>query len=278
MYETPQVLKAINLALEEELGPYGNLSLEFLPEKRITSFIRAERKGVMAGEIIPNLICKVTHRNWDIFPIVHDSESFLAGERLIRIEGPLKEILQFENVLLNYLQKMSAIATFTSLIVKNLAESSLSPTHRAIAPPNFHIFERWAVSCGGGIAGKMGNSDSIIINEKNFTNAKNTATFLQKIKNAASFHKKLILETGSISFLKRFLEYKLDGIILKNITLAELPQLCAWIRENMDIPVMIEGNYTLSQLPELKNIAGDFLSLDSFSPEFSTIPMSLQLE
>ena len=167
MKPTPAEIEPLVRAALREDAPWGDLSAQtFLPaDARVTAQLVARETGVLAGEDIFTAAFALTHPGITTTFAIHDGERFIRNRVLATVEGPARAVIQAERVALNFIQRLSGIATLTAKFVAETVGSKARITDTRKTTPGLRLFERYAVRCGGGHNHRFSLSDAVMLKD-----------------------------------------------------------------------------------------------------------------
>jgi nicotinate-nucleotide pyrophosphorylase (carboxylating) len=225
------VAEAVRLALAEDLGRAGDItSAATIPADRTASaVIAARRTGVVAG--IP-FAAEAFHQ---IDPSIRfvverdDGADLEAGAVLARISGPARAILSAERVALNYLGRLSGIATATAELVAAVAGTGARIVDTRKTTPGLRAIEKYAVRCGGGSNHRFGLDDAVLIKDNHIAVAGGVAIAIRAARAAVGHLVKVEVEVDTLDQLAEALEANPDAVLLDNMSPAMLHEAVARI-------------------------------------------------
>ena len=179
--------RLIRFALEEDLGTGDCTSESSLPEGLSQEgFIMAKEDGVVAGLAVAQAVFEVVDGSLTIELLATDGDAVSAGQRVLRVAGPAKSILIGERLALNFIQRMSGIASRTAAIMASFAGTKCAVLDTRKTTPGLREFEKMAVRLGGGINHRMGLYDMILVKDNHVDYAGSMA---QALENVATYMK-----------------------------------------------------------------------------------------
>lgn len=215
---------AVRRALAEDLGDAGDItSAACIPayaESRAT--LSSRRKGVIAGVDLALAAFRLVDRDIEVKVVKGDGEEVESGDAVMRIEGPSRGILTAERVALNFLGRLSGVATLTWQFV-----DAVSGTHAKIVctrktTPNLRAFEKYAVRCGGGSNHRYGLYDAVMIKDNHIVAAGGIAEALRAAKAAVGHMTTIEIEVETLEQMEEALEHGARVILLDNMSIDDL--------------------------------------------------------
>lgn len=224
----PTTLALIRAALAEDIGPGDVTSIYFIGENaRGKARIIAREPGIVAGMVVAETVFKEVDPGLGIWTYHPDGSTFAAGDTLIEIEGRTRSLLTAERTALNFLQRLSGVATMTARYVDAVKPYPVEVWDTRKTTPGWRLLEKQAVKAGGGVNHRMGLYDAVMVKDNHLA-ADGTLTSLQEsINRARKDHPgmRIQLEAATLEQLADFLSLQgIDLILLDNMSLSELRQ------------------------------------------------------
>ena len=220
--------KAVQLALEED-APWGDLTSAALlpPAARITAVLVAREAGVLSGGDVFAAAMQMTDASIAVDLPWAESGGFAAGDVLARVEGPARSVLQAERVALNFVQRMSGIATQTAAFVKAVQGTSARIVDTRKTTPGLRIFERYAVRCGGGSNHRFSLSDAVLAKDNHLAvltrnGTRDLAEALAAVKQTLPHTVHFEVEVDRPDQIEAVLSAGADTVLLDNFTLDQM--------------------------------------------------------
>ncbi|MCL6621260.1 MAG: carboxylating nicotinate-nucleotide diphosphorylase [Syntrophobacterales bacterium] len=227
----PQVERLIDLALEEDLGP-GDVTTQALipPEQEGVAHIRAKETLVVAGLPVAARVFARVSPALRFLPRVAEGEEVGPGTVLAEVAGPVAPILTAERTALNFLMRLSGIATYTRRLVALLRETPVALVDTRKTTPGWRLLEKYAVRLGGGANHRFGLFDGVLIKNNHLTAVGSVAEAVRRARARVHRLLRVEVEVSTLTELKEALEAGADLILLDNMdedTLAEAVRLTA---------------------------------------------------
>lgn len=262
--------------LQEDVGDGDITTLALIGDEEGTARVKANEGGVMAG--LEQAIEVFTHLDLKVTALVMDGETVPAGANVLSIEGPLRSILTGERLALNFLMRMSGIATATSRIVQTCRERN--PDIRVAATrkttPGFRRFEKRAVVLGGGDPHRSRLDDAILIKDNHLAVVGSITEAVRRARKV-SFTKKVEVEVESLDGAEEAARVGADIILLDNMEPKKAAR-CAEAIRRIDPRIVVEasGNITPENAPEYAD-AVDVISLGWITHSVRAMQFSLDV-
>lgn len=209
----------ILMALKEDISSEDITTNSVMREKKLgTVQLICKQDGVIAGLEIFKRVFELLDRETVTKLYFKDGDKVKKGDLLGEVEGDIRVLLSGERTALNYLQRMSGIATYTNNMVKLLEGSSVKLLDTRKTTPNMRIFEKYAVKVGGGNNHRYNLSDGILLKDNHIDAAGGVANAIKMAKEYAPFVRKIEVEVENLDMLKEALDAGADIIMLDNMT------------------------------------------------------------
>ena len=267
MINNKTIRKIIKSAIAEDLGK-GDITTEAIVKdsKNGVATIISKQYGILAGINVTKYVFLEIDPELDISLFFKDGEILNYGNQVMKIEGRMASILKGERIALNFLSRMSGIASLTNQYVKKVegTTAKISDTRKTI--PLFRIFEKEAVKIGGGFNHRMGLYDMVLIKENHIRACGSIKNAIKRIHNYLSKHNlnvKIEIETTNINEIKDALKYKIDRIMLDNMTVNQIKEAVRLIAGKVEIEV--SGGINLDNVYDIAQCGVDIISIGAIT-------------
>lgn len=233
-----------------------------------------KQDGVIAGLPVFARVFAFLDDKTEVTFFAKDGDRVRKGQKLAKVRGDMRAILTGERTALNYLQRMSGIATYTANVARLLEGSSLRLVDTRKTTPNMRIFEKYAVRVGGGGNHRYNLSDAILLKDNHIGAAGGVKQAVAKAKAYAPFTMKIEVETETLDMVKDAVEAGADIIMLDNMTHEQMKQAVALIAGRA--VVEISGNVTAENIEKLKDIGADIVSSGALTHSAPILDVSLK--
>ena len=203
-----------------------------------------------------------------------DGDTIKNGEKIGKITGDIRVLLSGERTALNYLQRMSGIATYTSSIVKLLEGSKTKLLDTRKTTPNMRIFEKYSVKVGGGHNHRYNLSDGILLKDNHIGAAGSVANAVKMAKEYAPFVRKIEVETENLDMVREAVEAGADIIMLDNMTYDTMKEAIAIIDGRAETEC--SGNVTKENIAALVDLGVDYISSGALTHSAPILDLSLK--
>ena len=203
-----------------------------------------------------------------------DGDAVKNGQLLAKSRGDIRTLLCGERTALNYLQRMSGIATYTHAVASLLEGTKIRLLDTRKTSPNNRIFEKYAVRTGGGNNHRYNLSDGVLLKDNHIGAAGSVKRAVQMAKEYAPFVRKIEVEVETIDMVKEAVEAGADIIMLDNMTQEQLREAVAYIDGRAEIEV--SGNVTKENIARLKELGVNYISSGALTHSAPILDLSLK--
>ena len=276
LFNSPQLDRLIDLALEEDIGS-GDVTTQALvpPELQGEAHIRAKATLVVAGLPVAARVFHKLDAKVVFAPAVDDGQEVAPGTVLARLTGPVAAILTGERVALNFLQRLSGIATFTRAMVARMAGFSAVLVDTRKTTPGWRALEKYAVSQGGGHNHRLGLYDAVLIKNNHLTAVGSIGEAVRLAKARANPLLKIEVEVTDLEGLEEALKAGADRILLDNMDDATLRQAVELTRGRALLEA--SGGMTKERLPQVAATGVNFISMGALTHSAPAVDIHLRL-
>jgi nicotinate-nucleotide pyrophosphorylase (carboxylating) len=277
-----EVMGIISQAIEEDLGGYGDITSKYLIDGKSTSkanIICKEKDGaVLCGIDIARYVFEY------IEPAVEFKTNFRDGmkvsfmDKVCEIKAKTISILSGERLALNFLQRLSAIATKTEMFSSVCSKYGVRVCETRKTTPNLRKLEKYAVLCGGGHNHRFGLFDGILIKDNHITAAQGVSQAISRIRKHMPHNLRIEVEVADLLQLDEAIRSRADIIMLDNMDIDTIRQAVDTIKKaNRDILVEVSGNVSYDRLEDLCTSKVDIISVGELTHSIKAIDFSLEL-
>lgn len=238
------------------------------------AYIMAKADGVFCGsEIIKTVYGKLDpHVNIEIK--TPDGARVKKGDIVVEINGPTKSILVGERTVLNFIQRMSGIATKTSEITSLVKGTNIKILDTRKTLPGFRMLDKYSVKCGGGTNHRIGLFDMVMIKDNHIKAAGSIANAVEKVRTKWDNNYKIEVETTNLEEVKEATDAKADILMLDNMDKATMSKAIEIIDGKAQIE--ISGNMTPEKIQNLKDLKIDFISIGALTHSAEAFDLSMK--
>jgi nicotinate-nucleotide pyrophosphorylase (carboxylating) len=221
----------VRAALLEDLGRAGDLTTDaIIPrEQRATTVLAARQPGVVAGLDLAALAFKLIDQDVAISVQKGDGSGVAAGDILATVSGPARAILTGERTALNFISRLSGIATATRAIVDAVAGHKAKIVCTRKTTPGLRAIEKYAVRAGGGSNHRFGLDDAVLIKDNHIAVAGGIRPAIERVRSSVGHLVKIEIEVDTLVQLEEAMELAPDAVLLDNMTAAELSRAVATV-------------------------------------------------
>jgi nicotinate-nucleotide pyrophosphorylase (carboxylating) len=270
-----QADKLIRMALEEDITSEDVSTNAVMPTKvQGTVDLIAKEDGVIAGMDVYARVFKLLDEDTEIEMLCHDGDEVREGDLMAKVTGDIRVLLSGERVALNYLQRMSGIATYTRSVAKLLEGSGVTLLDTRKTTPNCRVFEKYAVRVGGGCNHRYNLSDGVLLKDNHIGAAGSITKAIQMAKAYAPFVRKIEIETETLEQVAEAVEAGADIIMLDNMTPEVMKQAVALIDGRAQTEC--SGNITKENIARICEIGVDFVSSGALTHSAPILDISMK--
>ena len=270
-----QTDKLIRMALEEDITSEDVSTNAVMPTKvQGTVDLIAKEDGVIAGMDVYARVFKLLDEDTEIEMFCHDGDEVREGDLMAKVTGDIRVLLSGERVALNYLQRMSGIATYTRSVAKLLEGSGVTLLDTRKTTPNCRVFEKYAVRVGGGCNHRYNLSDGVLLKDNHIGAAGSITKAIQMAKAYAPFVRKIEIETETLEQVAEAVEAGADIIMLDNMTPEVMKQAVALIDGRAQTEC--SGNITKENIARICEIGVDFVSSGALTHSTPILDISMK--
>ena len=277
LYHIAAVDKLIELALEEDIGA-GDITTDHLVTRgtRAKGVIVAKEAIVVAGLEVAQRIFQRLDAQVEFTAETADGDTLDQGQILVTVKGQLGPLLIAERTALNFLQRLSGIATHVSRYVAAVKGEPVRLLDTRKTTPGWRVLEKYAVRVGGACNHRMGLYDGVLIKDNHIAACGGITAAVKKIKANVSHLVKIEVETADMNQVREALDCGADVIMLDNMNLEQ-------IRSAVDIIqgralVEVSGNVTLEKLKILAGTGVDLISIGALTHAARSVDLSMRIE
>ena len=264
-------------ALKEDIG-FGDITTENLADDKdyLKGFLNTRSDGILCGSSVFETVYKKTLSK-DIKIKFHykDGDRIKKGDKVADIEGPAKYLLMGERVALNYIQRMSGIATETRKYQDAIGDYPAKIVDTRKTTPNFRMFEKYSVKTGGGALHRFNLSDCAMIKDNHIRLAGSITAAVEKLRKNLSHAHKIEVECDTLEQVKEALATGVEIIMLDNMSIEEMKKACLII----DHKAIVEasGNVNLETVNAIAAAGVDIISSSAIVAKAPTLDLALDI-
>lgn len=262
-------------ALQEDITGEDVTTNAILPEDcQGEAELLCKQDGIIAGlDVFARPFTLLDDKVWFEF-FVKDGDEVHKGQKLAKVVGSMRAILSAERVGLNYLQRMSGIATYTHQVVSLLEGTGMTLVDTRKTTPNMRVFEKYAVTVGGGKNHRYNLSDGVLLKDNHISAAGGVAKAIAMAKAYAPFVRKIEVETETLDMVREAVEAGADIIMLDNMSHDMMKEAVALIDGRAETEC--SGNVTKENIAALADISVDYISSGALTHSAPILDLSLK--
>jgi len=268
--------KIVEQALLEDIGT-GDITTEFIIPSNLKAkgIIKISEEGVVAGLDIVCLIFKKVDSEIVFQEKIKDGTKVARGKVLAEISGSARTILKGERVALNFLQRMSGIATITSKFCQEVKDLPVRIVDTRKTTPGLRILEKYAVLMGGGYNHRFGLYDAVLIKDNHIAVAGGIKSAVNSVRKQISHTIKIEVEVENLSQLQEALEMKVDIIMLDNMDLDTMKEAVKMAKGKAIIEA--SGGITLEKVRKIAQTGVDLISIGVLTHSVKSLDISMEI-
>lgn len=262
-------------ALQEDITGEDVTTNAILPEDcQGEAELLCKQDGIIAGlDVFARPFTLLDDKVWFEF-FVKDGDEVHKGQKLAKVVGSMRAILSAERVGLNYLQRMSGIATYTHQVVSLLEGTGMTLVDTRKTTPNMRVFEKYAVTVGGGKNHRYNLSDGVLLKDNYISAAGGVAKAIAMAKAYAPFVRKIEVETETLDMVREAVGAGADIIMLDNMSHDMMKEAVALIDGRAETEC--SGNVTKENIAALADIGVDYISSGALTHSAPILDLSLK--
>lgn len=233
-----------------------------------------KQDGVIAGLDVFKRTFELLDSKTEVTFTKKDGDTVKNGDKIGVVRGDIRVLLSGERTALNYLQRMSGIATYTRSIADLLKDSKTKLLDTRKTTPNMRVFEKYAVKVGGGYNHRYNLSDGILLKDNHIGAAGGVKEAVQMAKEYAPFVRKIEIEVENIDMLKEALDAGADIIMLDNMSVEDMKEAVKLVSGKAETEC--SGNVTKENVERLVDIGVDYISSGALTHSSPILDLSLK--
>ena len=271
--------EAVTRALGEDLGRAGDVtSIATIPADAAARAVMVARQaGVIAGLSLAVATLQKLAGDIAIEPQARDGDAVVAGRHLLAIAGPARAVLSGERTALNFVGRLSGVATLTADYVQRTSGTDTRICCTRKTTPGLRALEKYAVRCGGGFNHRFGLDDAILIKDNHVAVAGGIRAVLERARAAAGHLVKIEIEVDSLDQLQQVLDCGLaDVVLIDNFDVASMKKAVALVAGRLVIEA--SGGITLDSIEAIAATGVDYASSGALTHSAPALDVGLDIE
>ena len=268
--------RVIHTALVEDLGG-GDLTTDAIidPEIRGKAALEARQPMVLAGLLVFSRVFQILCPEIEFEYFFEDGHHVSPGEKICFLSGPLSAILKAERTALNFIQRMSGIATLTRSYVDQIGIRKVKVLDTRKTAPGLRLLDKYAVRMGGGFNHRLGLYDGILIKDNHIMAAGSIAKAVALARESAPHTLKVEVEVEDLSGVEEAIQAGADTILLDNMSIDEMRK--AVQLSGGRVTIEASGNVNLDNIGEIARTGVDLISVGALTHSASAVDLSLEV-
>lgn len=267
----------IEQALKEDVGNGDVTTNALIPDAMAsTATMTAKADGIVAGMEVAEAVFRLLSDEMDWKPLVKDGDRVKRGDLLVEMSGPFRALLTGERLALNFLQRMSGIATLTGQFVAQVAGTGTKILDTRKTVPGLRLLDKYAVKAGGGENHRIGLYDMVLIKDNHIKVAGGIKKAVEQIRQQVPAGMKIEVETTTPAEVQEALDMQVDIIMLDNMTTETMKSCVALI--NRRAKVEASGNMNLQRVREVADTGVDYISIGALTHSVTALDISMNIQ
>ncbi|MBE7703017.1 MAG: carboxylating nicotinate-nucleotide diphosphorylase [Cyanobacteria bacterium SIG28] len=264
----------VKQALQEDIG-FGDITTDYLTNESDTMKceLNSRVEGVLCGKNVFEMVFKILSPNVEVKFYFNDGDVIKKGDKLADISGPARYVLMGERTALNYIQRMSGIATETNKYQKAIGDYKAKIVDTRKTTPLFRAFEKYSVKIGGGSLHRFNLSDCAMIKDNHIKYAGSLTKAVEKLRQHISHAHKIEVECDTVEQVKEAIACGADIIMLDNMNLDTMRE-CVKLIDGKAI-VEASGNVNLTTVKDIASTGVDIISSSAIVAKAPTLDLGL---
>lgn len=281
IFEREDIIEYLEACLMEDVGE-GDITTEAIVPKEVigTARILAKEEGIIAGIKVAEILFGLVDEDLEFISKVEDGTNVKPGDEIIFLKGSLNSILMAERVVLNFMQRMSGIATLTHKYVKEVdgTKAKIYDTRKTV--PGLRLLDKYSVKIGGGENHRMGLYDMFLIKENHIASAgsiSNALNLCYEYRKDEGLNYKIQIEVRNLSELKEVIENgKADLVLIDNFEIEDMKKAVEMVNDKFEIEA--SGGITLHNLRKIAEIGVHRISVGALTHSVKAFDLTLLIE
>ena len=267
----------VQLALAEDLGRAGDLTTDatILPGTKISAEIRARKTGILAGMDAAAHALKLIDSSVSLTMAKKDADKLSPGDLIGTMKGDARSILMAERTMLNFIGRLSGIATLTATFVERVSHTDATIVCTRKTTPGHRAVEKRAVRCGGGTSHRYGLDDAILIKDNHIAACGSVAEALKRAHAYAGHLRMIEIEVDTLAQLEEALPLKPHAVLLDNMDNEKLRKAVGMI--DGACKAEASGGVNLETVAGIAETGVDYISVGALTHSASNLDVGLDL-
>ncbi len=265
----------IDAALQEDM-PQGDITSEsIIPVDSLSqAIILAKDNGILAGMDVAKRVFEKIDSGVEFEKKKNDGQKFRDSERLALLQGSSISLLKGERTALNFLQRMSGIATTTGIFVQALEGTKTKILDTRKTTPGLRGLEKYAVKMGGGENHRQNLSEMVLIKDNHLRIVGSISEAVKRAKERIAPGIKVEVEVTSLAEVQEAVRSGADMVMLDNMQIDKMKEVVKWVKGK--VPLEVSGSVTLEKIKEIATLGIDFISVGSLTHSYKSVDISME--
>ena len=270
-----QVDPLILMALREDITSEDVSTNSVMPNYTLGEVdLICKEDGILCGVQVFSRVFFLLDENTEFEFFAKDGDAIKKGQLIAKVRGDIRVLLSGERTALNYLQRMSGIATYTNNVAKLLEGTDITLLDTRKTTPNNRIFEKYSVKIGGGKNHRYNLSDGVMLKDNHIGAAGGIKKAVEAARSYAPFVRKIEVEVENLDMVKEAVAAGADIIMLDNMTHEQIGEAAKYINKRAKIEV--SGNVTKDNIAKLSDLGVDYISSGALTHSSPILDLSLK--
>ena len=270
-----QVQKLIAMSLREDVGNGDHSSLSCISKDEMGEMkLLVKEDGILCGVDVAREVIRQVDEKIEMDLYMHDGDPIKKGDIVFKLTGPACSMLTAERNILNFMQRMSGIATQTNKYAKEIEDLHTKVIDTRKTTPNFRMFEKYSVKVGGGKMHRFNLSDCVMIKDNHIASVGSITNAVNKIRENSSHAHKIEVECDTKEQVIEALTCGVDIIMLDNMTTEQMQEAIAWIDHRAETEC--SGNVTKENIARLTALGVDYISSGALTHSSPIMDISMK--
>ncbi|MGK9475729.1 carboxylating nicotinate-nucleotide diphosphorylase [Melioribacter sp. OK-6-Me] len=270
------VSRIIQNALREDIGKEDVTTNALVPRmQKGVAVIYAKEAGIIAGLSIAKEVFNKLDPNSKWKNFVVEGEAVKKGQKIAEVTGNLRALLSGERTALNFLQRISGIASITRKFIDTIASTNVTILDTRKTAPGLRILDKYGVQAGGGTNHRFGLYDMVLIKDNHIEAAGGIKNAVSRVREKYGRKYKVEVETKNIKEVKEAIEAGVDIIMLDNMTISQMKKAIRLI--NGKCKTEASGNVDLKRVKKIASIGVDYISIGSLTHSVKAMDLSMKI-
>ena len=264
-------------ALKEDM-PLGDITTDnIIGEDSVTrATFLAKQDAVIAGLIVAKQVFSILDKDVEFTTFIKDGDTVKKGDIIAEVKGSTRALLKGERTALNFMQRLSAIATMTNKYVRLVEGTGVKVTDTRKTTPGLRLLEKYAVGCGGGSNHRFSLSDGVLIKDNHIAAAGGIKNAVEAVKKSIPHTVKIEVETESLEEVQEALDCGVDIIMLDNMTNEQMAEAVKLI--NKRALAEASGNVSEETISDIAKTGVDIISVGKLTHSANSVDISMNIE